>query len=148
MRNETSDKKEFVLPANHSLQIEQGGGNIFFESGGEFILPDYMPKVQKVLRMEARVLPPTRYMSSGEAQMSGSVLHTLIYIGEEGEIIVDAGERGGRTSARELRDLVENLSCLFAGGELTEDDRDAAMQALTEAYWIAKNNAKKYSNKK
>ncbi len=69
-------------------------------------------------------------------------------LGEEGEIIVDAGERGGRASARELRELVENLSCLFAGGELTEDDRDAAMQALSEAYWIAKNNAKKYSNKK
>ena len=69
-------------------------------------------------------------------------------LGEEGEIIIDAGERGGRASARELRTLVENLSCLFAGGELTEDDRDAAMQALTEAYWIAKNNAKKYSNKK
>ena len=44
--------------------------------------------------------------------------------------------------------MIQNLSCLFAGGELTEDDRDAAMQALTEAYWIAKSNAKKYSNKK
>lgn len=69
-------------------------------------------------------------------------------LGEEGEIIVDAGERGGQVSARELRGLVENLSCLFAGGELTDDDRDAAMQAISEAYWIAKKNAKKYSNKK
>ena len=86
MRNETSDKKEFVLPAKNTVQLEQGGGNIFFESGGEFVLPDYMPKVQKVLRMEARALPPSRYMGSSEAQMSGSVLHTLIYIGEEGEI--------------------------------------------------------------
>lgn len=86
MRNEMSEKKEFVLPANNMLQIEQDGGNLFFESGGEFILPEYMPKVQKVLRMEARVLPPSRYMGSGEAQMSGSVLHSLLYIGEEGEI--------------------------------------------------------------
>ena len=86
MRTETSDTKEFVLPAKNTVQLEQGGGNIFFESGGEFVLPDYMPKVQKVLRMEARALPPSRYMGSSEAQMSGSVLHTLIYIGEEGEI--------------------------------------------------------------
>ena len=81
-----SDKKEFVLPAKGTVQVEQGGGSIFLESGGEFILPEYMPKVQKVLRMEARVLPPSRYMGSGEAQMSGNVLHSLLYIGEEGEV--------------------------------------------------------------
>lgn len=52
------------------------------------------------------------------------------------------------TSAQELKELVENLSCLFAGGELTEEDRDAAMQAVTEAYWIAKRNAQKYSKNK
>ena len=52
-----------------------------FESGGEFVLPDYLPKVQKVLRLEADVLPPARYMSGSEAQMSGNVLHTLLYLG-------------------------------------------------------------------
>lgn len=68
-------------------------------------------------------------------------------LGEE-ENTVAVKWRSDRVSSRELNGLVENISCLFAGGELTEEDRDAAMQALTEAYWIAKNNAKKYSNKK
>ena len=57
-----------------------------FESGGEFVLPDYLPKVQKVLRLEAVALPPTRYMNGNEAQMHGSVLHTLLYLGEDGEM--------------------------------------------------------------
>lgn len=85
MRSETSEKKEFALPAEQILQTASGGGNILFESGGEFVLPDYLPKVQKVLRLEANVLPPAKYMSGSEAQMSGSVLHSLIYLGEDGE---------------------------------------------------------------
>lgn len=57
MRPENSEKKEFVLSGKNTAQRIRNGGSILFESGGEFILPDYMPKVQKVLRMEARALP-------------------------------------------------------------------------------------------
>jgi transcriptional regulator with XRE-family HTH domain len=31
--------------------------------------------------------------------------------------------------------LVRQLAALFAGGQLNEQDRDAAMQALQKAYW-------------
>lgn len=101
-------KKEFVIPAEDSLMKKERSMTVPFESGEEFVLPDYMPKVQKVLRVEARALPPTRYMGASSAQMSGSVLHTLIYVGEEGEIsatvlpskyefAVDLDEDGGVT---------------------------------------------------
>lgn len=80
------DKKEFTLSAKSVLQTEDNGGVIFCESGGEFVLPDYLPKVQKVLRLEARALPPSKYRSASEAQMSGNVLHSLLYLGEDGEV--------------------------------------------------------------
>lgn len=79
-----SEKKEFVLPARVTVQTETLG-NTFCESNNEYVLPDYLPKVQKVLRMETRALPPVRYMNTTEAQMSGNLLHTLWYVGEEGE---------------------------------------------------------------
>ena len=47
MKAEKSDKKEFILPGITSLQIENVGQNVFFESGGEYVLPDYMPKIEK-----------------------------------------------------------------------------------------------------
>lgn len=31
--------------------------------------------------------------------------------------------------------LIGELSALFAGGRLSDEDRDAAMEALTRAYW-------------
>ena len=86
MKAESNDKKEFVLPVKSTIQAEKSGQNLFFESGGEFALPDYMPKVEKLLRTESKVLPPSRYVSSNEVIMSGNVLHSLIYVGDEGEV--------------------------------------------------------------
>ena len=85
MKAETNEKKE-LTPGTQTMQQPAAVSSPLFESGGEFVLPDYLPKVQKVLRLEANALPPTRYMSGSEAQMSGSVLHTLIYLGEDGEM--------------------------------------------------------------
>lgn len=73
--------------------------------------------------------------------------NTQKLLGEEGGYILDAREKSGQADARELRLLVESVSGLFAGGRLSDEDRDAAMQALSEAYWIAKNDAKKYGRK-
>ena len=82
---EKQDKKEFVIDAKQELWQEVQMQSRLIESGGEFVLPDYMPMMQKVLRLEARALPPDRYVSANNVQMSGEVLHTLIYIGEDGE---------------------------------------------------------------
>ena len=86
MKADNGDKKEFVLPVRSTVQSEKTSQNIFFESNGEHVLPDYMPKVEKLLRAESKVLPPSRYMAGGETQMSGNILHSLIYVGDEGEI--------------------------------------------------------------
>ena len=37
---------------------------------------------------------------------------------------------------------------LFAGGELADEDLDEMMKGIQEAYWIAKENNKKYTPKK
>ena len=56
------------------------------------------------------------------------------------------------TKARGMRDaeeLVAGVSALFAGGELSENDKDAVMRALQDAYWMAKErNIAKYTPKK
>ena len=85
MNTESQSKKEFVIDTNKVLQKERVMQSLPIESGGEFVLPDYMPSVRKVLRIEATALPPSKYVGGSSAQMSGEVLHTLIYIGEDGE---------------------------------------------------------------
>ena len=38
--------------------------------------------------------------------------------------------------------LVKEISDLFAGGELSQADKDAVMEALQETYWAAKKKSK------
>ena len=45
--------------------------------------------------------------------------------------------------------MVAGVSALFAGGELSENDKDAVMRALQDAYWMAKErNKEKYTPQK
>lgn len=51
-------------------------------------------------------------------------------------------------SEKEIRNLVEDIGGLFAGGELSDEDKDKVMKTITELYWRAKEKNKKYSAKK
>ena len=66
----------------------------------------------------------------------------------EEQLIADAAIRGGAKAKREVQTLVSQLGGLFAGGELTENDKDKVMRAINDLYWDAKLKNKKYSSKK
>lgn len=71
------------------------------------------------------------------------------YLRNEGdEFITMASENYGYRGAKQAEKLVAEIGGLFAGGELTETDKDAVMQALQQAYWDAKEENKKYTPKK
>ena len=42
-------------------------------------------------------------------------------------------------------DAVNTITGLFAGGELSEEDRDEVAKAIQDAYWYAKERNKKYA---
>ena len=47
------------------------------------------------------------------------------------------------------QDLIDGMSGLFAGGTLSEQDKDAVMKALQDIYWESKaRNVEKYTPKK
>ena len=64
------------------------------------------------------------------------------------EFVAQAQEKYGYRGKLGAERLVAEVGGLFAGGDLTETDKDAVMQALQEAYWDAKQRNKKYTPKK
>lgn len=73
---------------------------------------------------------------------------TEYLLGSAGAYVVEAHEKGGSKAARDIEELVGEVTGLFAGGELSEDALDGAMKALNDAYWIAKAKNKKYAPKR
>ncbi len=52
-------------------------------------------------------------------------------------------------SSKSSEDLIRDISALFAGGEISEEEKDGVMKAVSEVYWKCKaDNAAKYSKKK
>lgn len=67
---------------------------------------------------------------------------------EDEEFISQAGTQYGSRGKRQAEELVNELSGMFAGGELSEADMDGVMIALQKAYFDCKQDNKKYTPKK
>ena len=70
-------------------------------------------------------------------------------LGSAGGYIVDAGEKGNSRDQRRMEQMVTQLSAMFAGGEIDQESKDAAMAALNAVYWKHKEeNRERYTTKK
>lgn len=67
---------------------------------------------------------------------------------EDEEFLLDAERQYGRKGSRQAQELVNEITGLFAGGEMADEDKDIMMKAIQDAYWISKENNKKYTPKK
>lgn len=67
---------------------------------------------------------------------------------ENDDFITDAAAKYGSRGAKQAQELLEEITGLFAGGEMAEEDKDVMMKAIQDAYWIAKEKNKKYTPKK
>ena len=70
-------------------------------------------------------------------------------LGTAGGYIVEANEKGGSRDRRRMEQMVTQLSAMFAGGEIDQESKDAAMAALNAVYWKHKEeNRERYTTKK
>lgn len=68
---------------------------------------------------------------------------------ENEEFVVSASEQYGSRGMRQAQQLIDGMSGLFAGGELSDEDKDAVMKALQDIYWESKaRNVAKYTPNK
>lgn len=56
------------------------------EIGIEYLLPDYMGDVKKLLMSKARVIPADKLVSEGSVEVLGSVEYDLLYLDSEGKL--------------------------------------------------------------
>lgn len=91
-----------------------------------------LPRTRKVYETLANVL-----------QVSATYL-----INEDEAFLIDAGEQFGYRGKKGAEKLMAEITGLFAGGEMADEDMDALMFAVQQAYVDAKRKNKKYTPKK
>ncbi|MDO4265336.1 MAG: helix-turn-helix transcriptional regulator [Eubacteriales bacterium] len=69
-------------------------------------------------------------------------------INEDDAFLIDAGEQFGYRGKKGAEKLMAEITGLFAGGEMADEDMDALMFAVQQAYVDAKRKNKKYTPKK
>ena len=68
---------------------------------------------------------------------------------ENEAFVVNASEQYGSRGMKQAQELIDGMSGLFAGGTLSDEDKDAVMKALQDIYWESKaRNVAKYTPKK
>lgn len=69
-------------------------------------------------------------------------------LSEDEAFIADVEDNYGHRGAKQAKELLAEVTGLFAGGEMADDDMREMVDAIQEAYLIAKKNNKKYTPKK
>ena len=69
-------------------------------------------------------------------------------MGEEDLFLEEVSNRYGTGEVAKVRALADGVSSMFAGGTLPEEDIESAFQAITQAYWKAKDMNKKFGKRK
>ena len=59
-------------------------------------------------------------------------------LNDEDHYLIDAQERGDESSRNDVEALIHNANALFAGGELSEEDKEKVIRTLNDLYWKAR----------
>ena len=69
-------------------------------------------------------------------------------LSEDEAFIADVEDNYGHRGAKQAKELLAEVTGLFAGGEMADEDMREMVDAIQEAYLIAKKNNKNYTPKK
>ena len=87
------------------------------EGGGDFSLPDYLPEIQRLISVNATVLPEGKFLSGNVLELGGTLAYSVLYAGEGGEVSCAsfAAEYSADTA---LPAAVENSGDIFTDCEI------------------------------
>lgn len=90
--------------------------------------------------------PKKRELYQNLADILGCDISYLM--SEEESFITEASEQYGSRGAKQAQQILEQAAAMFAGGELSDEDKTAFMDEIQMLYLDSKQRAKKFTPKK
>ncbi len=60
--------------------------SVSHEVSEDFLLPEYLPAIRRIVTVEATPLPENRYLSGGAIEFGGTAAYSVLYLGEDGGV--------------------------------------------------------------
>ena len=80
------DKNNDFFEEYEELELVAADKNTVSELSSDFSLPDYQPEIKRLLRVNASMLPPSKYFGAGEAEFTGNIDYYVLYMGSDNEV--------------------------------------------------------------
>lgn len=61
---------------------------------------------------------------------------------DKSQYVIEAAIRGGEEAALDIDRLLSDIQGVFAGGFISQEDKDKVMRAINEIYWESKDKSK------
>ena len=84
--NQNLENMKISLKDEFCVWSEAGGATLENEVSEEYILPDYLPDIRKILLVRTRIEEDDIFTEEGRAEVGGKVVFNIIYLGDTGEI--------------------------------------------------------------
>lgn len=88
-----------MMNETQKIMGRMGEESYLCEANEDFLLPDYMPEIRRVLRLDASLSPDEPILRAGEAELEGKLLYKLLYTDESGALTEAPLEGHYRTTA-------------------------------------------------
>ncbi len=79
-------EKKSVMRSETSLSAVSYYAAQTHETSEEYLLPDYMPAIRRVLSVQATALPENRFLTGKALEFGGTVAYSVLYVGEGDEL--------------------------------------------------------------
>ena len=63
-------------------------------------------------------------------------------MGDDDELVLSADGKYGRDAGEKARRIINETAALFAGGELSEEDKELVFRAISEVFWETRGGVK------
>lgn len=104
-----NEKNENQINTTASYKMERDISGIRSECGADYILPDYMGDVKRLLRCTATVCPCNKFVSDGELSFLSDVTFRIMYLDSE-NMLTEASFGTDFEGSEKIRDSVTDAS--------------------------------------
>lgn len=112
----SNEMKEFIVtPSSYEIQMPVLDKTVMCDVSGDFVLPDYLPEIKRLLRVTPSLAESSKYVGGNTAEFAGAINYTVLYTDNDGRIfcapLSSDYEFECRSDAPDAELSSENLIC-------------------------------------